>query len=99
MEKTINLGFGSIYRKVKDYRQIYQGDRYMQMIHKLQSSSNYRLQVAAEDAHHCEGYLADIYIKSNAYIIIITIILTMINSVFIQRSDPGGRLGSLQHLQ
>lgn len=83
MEKTINLGFGSIYRKVKDYRQIYQGDQYMQMIHKLQSSSNYRLQVAAEDAHHCEGYLADIYIKSSAYIIIITIIFTMINSVFL----------------
>ena len=53
------------------------------MIHKLQSSSNYRLQVAAEDAHHCEGYLADIYIKSRAYIIIITIIFTMINSVFL----------------
>ena len=99
VEKTINLGFGSIYRKVKDYRQIYQGDQYMQMIHKLQSSSNYRLQVAAEDAHHCEGYLADIYIKSSAYIIIITIIFTMINSVFIKRSDYGGRLGSLQHLQ
>ena len=65
MEKTINLGFGSIYRKVKDYRQIYQGDHYLQMIHKLQSDSNYRLQVAAEDAHHCEGSIAEIYIKSN----------------------------------
>lgn len=64
VEKTFNLGFGSIYRKVKDYRQIYRGDHYLQMIHKLHSESNYRLQVAAEDAHHCEGNAAEVYIKS-----------------------------------
>lgn len=36
-----------------------------QVIHHLESQSNYRIQIAAHDGHHCEGELAEIYINSN----------------------------------
>ena len=71
VEKAENvLALGSIYRQVREYR--HPVDRsvgpkkqhFRQVIHHLEARSNFRVRIAAHDAHHCEGQMADLYFNS-----------------------------------
>ena len=74
VEKAENvLALGSIYRQVREYR--HRVDRsavgqkkqhFRQVIHHLEARSNFRIRIAAVDAHHCEGQIADLYFNSKS---------------------------------
>lgn len=66
------MGVSSIYRKIREFHHkaelagVDRNHKYQQPIHLLEPYSSYRVRVAAQDAHHCEGYVAELYLNSKS---------------------------------
>ena len=56
------MGFGSVYRKIQEFRHPKSKLVYEQMIHRADPNASYRIRLFAQDVHHCEGDTADLYL-------------------------------------
>ena len=60
------LALGVVYRQVREFRHpvertVRNQQHFRQIIHHLEPRYSFRIRIAALDAHHCEGEIADIY--------------------------------------